>query len=95
MPIVVIPNNLSLYVVTVVTAVVSYPEPPDQGLIYLSKGDRWDNIAYQMYGDATQVGPLLQNNGGILMSDYVPAGSPVFAPLIPAPVVPATTTPWA
>ena len=54
----------------------------------MSKGERWDAIAYKMYGDSTQIEPLIQNNPGIPIGDIVAQGVQVFVPLI----TPSTST---
>jgi phage tail protein X len=70
------------------------PAQPESGIIYPSVGERWDSIAFRMYGDPTQLGNLVLNNPGIAVTDLVAAGVQVFVPLI-TPAVPATTsTPW-
>lgn len=95
MPIVVIPNNTSPYLLLTVLAAVSYPEPPSQGILYTaSNGDRWDNIAYAMYGDPTQVEELIQNNPAVPVGDYVATGTQLFVPLIEVSTTSSPTTPW-
>lgn len=70
------------------------PTQPQSGIVYISAGERWDTIAYKMYGDPTQLGNLILNNPAIAIVDYVPAGTRVFVPLI-TPATPTTTsTPW-
>jgi phage tail protein X len=73
---------------------MTYPTPPSQGLLYTAKGDRWDNIAYAMYGDPTQVESLIQNNPGVPVADYVAAGTPLFVPLIEVSTTSTSSTPW-
>lgn len=65
------------------------PAPPSQGVIYTSKGERWDSIAYQMYGSPFLVESLIQNNPGIPIQDTVDQGVQVFVPLI-APAITST-----
>lgn len=65
------------------------PAPPSQGVIYTSKGERWDSIAYQMYGSPFLVESLIQNNPGIAIQDTVDQGVQVFVPLI-APAITST-----
>jgi hypothetical protein len=47
-----------------------------------------------MYGDSTQVEPLIQNNPGIPIGDYVAAGVQVFVPLITPSTSTTSSTPW-
>lgn len=70
---------------TLVTVYVN-PTPPTSGIIYTSKGERWDSIAWQVYGDATMIDPLIQANPGILIQDTVDQGVLVFVPLIAPPI---------
>jgi len=70
------------------------PSPPTSGIIYVSVGERWDSIAFKMYGDPTQVEPLIQNNPAIPIGDIVAAGTQVFVPLITPTVTTTTSTPW-
>ena len=94
MPNVVIPNGGSgVLTASLVTTYVN-PAPPSSGIIYVSKGERWDAIAYRMYGDSTQVEPLIQNNPGIPIGDYVAAGVQVFVPLITPVSSTTSSTPW-
>lgn len=70
------------------------PPQPDSGVIYASMNERWDTIAFKMYGDPTQLGELVLNNPGIAIADLVPAGAMVFVPLITPAVPTSTSTPW-
>lgn len=70
------------------------PAQPTVGIIYAAMGERWDLIAWKMYGDASQLSELILNNPGIPVEDTVDAGSQVFVPLISATTAPATSTPW-
>jgi phage tail protein X len=62
------------------------PAPPSSGVIYISKGERWDSISWKMYGTPFEVAPLIANNPGILIQDTIDAGVQVFVPLI-APTI--------
>lgn len=92
MPNVIVPTG-SQVLTTYVTEYIN-PTPPASGIIYVSKGERWDSIAYKMYGDPTQIESLIQNNPGILIQDYVDAGVQVFVPIITPPVTSTISTPW-
>lgn len=65
------------------------PAVPTHGIIYVSKGERWDAISYKMYGTPFMVQPLIANNSGIPIQDTVNAGVQVFVPLI-APAITST-----
>jgi phage tail protein X len=94
MPNVVIPSGgLGVLTPGLISKYVN-PAPPSSGIIYVSKGERWDAIAYKMYGDSTQVEPLIQNNPGIPIGDYVAAGVQVFVPLITPSTSTTSSTPW-
>jgi phage tail protein X len=61
--------------------------------------DRWDNLAYDFYGDASLVAPLMAANPAILPSQiYLPVGAKIVVPDLPAELTqPAETTvkaPW-
>jgi len=54
-------------------------------LLYTSlDGDRWDNIAWRFYGDATLVSPLLLANCGMRVpfEATLPAGVQIVVPII-------------
>ncbi len=94
MPNVVIPNGgLGVLTPGLISQYVN-PTAPSSGIIYISKGERWDAIAYKMYGDSTQIEPLIQNNPGIPISDYVAQGVQVFVPLITPATSTTSSTPW-
>jgi phage tail protein X len=90
---VIVPSNTAEFQ-TVIEASTQYPQPPTQGLIYTSVGDRWDTIAWKNYGDPTQITPLILNNSAAAITDVVPPGVQLFVPLIPITVPAVTTTPW-
>ena len=78
----------------IIEGVYVNPPAPTKGVIYISKGERWDTIAYKMYGDATLISSLILYNPGIAAIDYVAEGVGVFVPLLaPAPNT-STSTPW-
>ena len=94
MPNVVIPNGGSgVLTASLVTTYVN-PSAPSSGIIYVSKGERWDAISQKMYGDSTQIELLIQNNPGIPIGDYVAAGVQVFVPLITPATSTTSSTPW-
>lgn len=94
MPNVVIPNGGSgVLTASLVTTYVN-PSAPSSGIIYVSKGERWDAIAYKMYGDPMVVEPLIQYNPGIPIGDIVAQGVQVFVPLITPVSSTTSSTPW-
>lgn len=94
MPIVVIPSGNVGPSTPLLLGQAVNPAGPTQGIIYTSVGERWDSVAYKMYGDPTQLGLLILYNPGIIVGDYIPAGTNVFVPLLTPPTVATTTTPW-
>lgn len=57
-------------------------------------GVRWDTIAWQVYGDATQVSPLIMANPNLPISPVLPVGITVYAPVIQPAGPPANQLPW-
>ena len=53
--------------------------------IYISNDlDRWDQLAYDFYGDSSLVSLLMEANPGILPSQvYLPAGGRIVVPELP------------
>lgn len=45
-------------------------------------GDRWDLLAYHYYGDATNMGPLLQANPDWASLNTLPAGLNLRVPIL-------------
>jgi phage tail protein X len=70
------------------------PAPPSSGIIYISKGERWDSISWRMYGNPFEVAPLIANNPGIAIQDTVDAGVQVFVPLISPTITADTASPF-
>lgn len=94
MPNVVIPSGgLGVLTPGLISQYVN-PSAPSSGIIYVSKGERWDSIAWKMYGDSTQIKSLIQNNPSIPISDYVAQGTQVFVPLITPSTSTTSSTPW-
>ena len=94
MPNVVIPTGGSEILTPTLTTEYVNPSAPSSGIIYVSKGERWDAIAYKMYGDSTLIEDLIQYNPGIPISDYVAQGAQVFVPLITPVSSTTSSTPW-
>ncbi len=91
---VVIPNGSSGVLTATLTTEYVNPSAPSSGIIHTSTGERWDQIAYEMYGDSTQIEDLIQNNPGIPIGDYVEQGVQVFVPLITPATSTTSSTPW-
>lgn len=70
------------------------PNEPSLGVIYTSVGERWDSIAYKMYGDPTLMTPIIQYNPGVPIDDIIDAGVQVFVPLLVINAPQSTSTPW-
>ncbi len=70
------------------------PSAPTTGIVYTSKSERWDSIAYKMYGDSTQITPLIVNNPGVPIQDTVDAGTQLFVPIITPVSSAPTNSPW-
>jgi phage tail protein X len=66
--------------------------------IYISTDmDRWDSLAYDFYGDASLVAPLMAANPQILPGQVLlPAGAKIVVPEITVPEQKETTikAPW-
>ena len=61
--------------------------------------DRWDHLAYDFYGDASIVAPLIAANPSILPTQiFLPAGEKITVPDLPEEYKQATETtvkaPW-
>ena len=94
MPNVIIPNGGAGAVQPGLVSAYLNPAAPDSGVIYTSVGERWDSIAWKMYGDPTQVAPLIANNPGIAIQDTVNSGVQVFVPLISPTITVNTMSPF-
>lgn len=66
--------------------------------IYISTDmDRWDSLAYDFYGDASLVAPLMAANPQILPAQVLlPAGAKIIIPEVITPETKETTVkaPW-
>lgn len=50
---------------------------------YITKqGDRWDNIAFAAYGDATLINGIIEANVATVISPVLVAGSRLIVPII-------------
>jgi phage tail protein X len=71
------------------------PENPTPAILYTAAaGDRWDWIAWKMYGDVSMMGALILANPQIPAWSALAAGTPVYAPpLALAPAADAAALP--
>jgi len=56
--------------------------------------DRWDLVAWRVYGDPTQINAVIMANPVVPISPVLPQGVPLYCPLIAPPGPPANSTPW-
>ena len=64
-------------------------------ITYLVKqGDRWDTIAYKMYGDPYKYEIILRANPQYLGLPYPPAGAKLQIPIIEEDTEETITAPW-
>jgi phage tail protein X len=56
--------------------------------------DRWDQIAWQFYGDPTLIAGIILANPTIPIVSVLPQGLTVYVPLIAPPSAPANALPW-
>jgi phage tail protein X len=61
-------------------------------------GQRWDQLAYQYYGDATLFGPIIQSNPQLPIKPVFEAGLTIGIPILmvnpAAPGTPTDLPPW-
>lgn len=50
---------------------------------YISRGDRWDLIAFYAYGDATKFNLIIRANTSVPITVIVPAGIRLLIPILP------------
>jgi phage tail protein X len=61
---------------------------------YVTKdGDRWDLIAYRMYGDANAYEPIIVANPDVPITPVLPGGLTILVPLREQETVEATDLP--
>ncbi len=71
------------------------PVPTPPVAIYTTGyNERWDTIAWKLYGDPTQINELVMANPVVPISCQLPPGTVLQAPLLLPPAPPAATTPW-
>jgi len=64
-------------------------------ITYLVKqNDRWDTIAYEMYGDPYKYEIIIKANPQYLGSPYPPAGAKLQIPIIEEEIEETITAPW-
>lgn len=69
--------------------------PPPSAVAYTTgPADRWDIVAWRVYGDPTQVSGIIMANPTVAISPVLPQGIVLYCPLISPPGPPAASTPW-
>ncbi|MDA8051058.1 MAG: tail protein X [Rhodospirillales bacterium] len=77
------------------TAVAGAPPVAPSAVQYVTgPADRWDIVAWRIYGDPTQVSTVIMNNPTVAISPVLPQGITLYCPLIAPPAPPANSTPW-
>jgi hypothetical protein len=56
--------------------------------------ERWDMVAWRLYGDPTQVNSLIMANPGVPIACELPQATYLIAPLLPPPGPAPSSTPW-
>ncbi|MGH7068189.1 MAG: tail protein X [Acetobacteraceae bacterium] len=77
-----------------VASATAAPVAPSAVQYTTGPADRWDLVAWKVYGDPTQVGPVIMANPTVALSPVLPQGIVLYCPLIAAPAPPAGSTPW-
>ena len=54
--------------------------------IEVKGGERWDNIALEVYGRASLMDKVLNANPEIALNDFIPAGTILNIPILPSSV---------
>jgi len=76
------------------TGSAAAPVAPSAVQYTTGMADRWDLIAWRVYGDPTHVNPVIMANPTVPISPVLPQGIPIYCPLIEPPAPPANSTPW-
>lgn len=56
--------------------------------------DRWDQIAWKYYGDATEIKGIIEANPTVPIVSVLPQGTTIYVPIIAAPSAPSSNLPW-
>ncbi|MGH7049138.1 MAG: tail protein X [Acetobacteraceae bacterium] len=77
------------------TAAAAAPPVAPSAVAYTTgPGDRWDLVAWRVYGDPTEINAVITANPTVPMSPVLPQGLTIYCPLIASPGPPAGSTPW-
>jgi len=59
------------------------PIPPTQAIIHTtSQGERWDNLAWTYYGDATLISPIIMANPDVPIMSAFDEGIEISIPIL-------------
>lgn len=76
------------------SAAAATPTPTRSGVEYVTaEGDRWDLIAWRMYGDAYAFEEIVKANPHVPVRPVLPSGLRLLVPLRPRPTV-GGLPPW-
>ncbi len=56
--------------------------------------DRWDQIAWKYYGDATKIKGIIEANPTVPIVSVLLQGTTIYVPIISAPSAVTTNLPW-
>ncbi|MGH7102886.1 MAG: tail protein X [Acetobacteraceae bacterium] len=77
-----------------VASAAAAPAAPSAVAYVTGPGDRWDLVAWKVYGDPTQISAVIMANPMVPMSPVLPQGIVLYCPLIAPAGPPAGSTPW-
>lgn len=55
--------------------------------------ERWDNIAFKAYGDATKISVIIEANPTVRAQDVLPSGTVLNIPILETPTITASKLP--
>jgi hypothetical protein len=71
------------------------PAPAAPNAVYTTGlNERWDTVAWKLYGDPTQINVLVMANPAVPIVCQIPQGTVIQGGILPPPAAPASTTPW-
>lgn len=70
------------------------PASPSAVAYTTGPADRWDLIAWRVYGDPTQINAIIMANPTVAISPVLPQGVVLYCPLIRPAGPAANSTPW-
>jgi phage tail protein X len=69
--------------------------PPQPYVIYTTyPNDRWDLIAWRVYGDLTQIAALIAGNPQVPINCQLAQNTVIYAPVLTTPASPTVPSPW-